>query len=260
MSPAEISLQGCYVLQVADKEVRSGGPHWRYRGNNQLGGNEGQNEWTAFSTWPYNCLVIPHKNQQVSSEKVSMAVCPVSKAERIFFFLNQRQVTHIFSQLQANIPTLYTQMNKNATLETERANKWKRGIKKSLVHLSIIFMGLLPKKRAIIGPLYQCHTDSQWAGVPGSTRNHPYLWSHKTSSGHFKRWGERLESNFECEFKCYIYSNMQGKTFKSKTKTLKIIFVSNIILQLMLQLHFEAQTVKTTLTYNHIVKFLWWTF
>lgn len=44
MSPAEISLQGCYVLQVADKEVRSGGPHWRYRGNNQLGGNGGQNE------------------------------------------------------------------------------------------------------------------------------------------------------------------------------------------------------------------------
>lgn len=41
-----ISLQGCwfvYVLQAIDKEAPTGAPHWRYRGNNQLGGNAGQN-------------------------------------------------------------------------------------------------------------------------------------------------------------------------------------------------------------------------
>lgn len=83
--PTEISLQGCwsvYVLQAIDKEAPHGAPDWRYRGDNQSGGNAGLNGWTTFPSWPGNCRPIPYKNLQVSSKKSSAGLLVLSVMQR----------------------------------------------------------------------------------------------------------------------------------------------------------------------------------
>lgn len=117
-------------------------------------------------------LTMPYKKLQVSSKKISWAAPPVCNTEVICFQETVTSHTFIctytcctlkypYPLAHAHTHSLYAQMNRNTKFETEKLSKWRRGISKSLVHLVIILMGLLPSKGAIIGPLYQCHTGSQ---------------------------------------------------------------------------------------------------